>query len=223
MPSPSCRTSRAQTSAFSLPRLNHTGRTWAGRAALRRKGSSPLSTRGEPSARPAQISSFASYCTSCVPVAKNAAVTRLVIEIPQQHALVRAELADNVADIALNLRPAVGIAHLIPPRARRRLAVVLAPVRAAFAGRGTARRRRSPQSSIRVSMVLNPRPSAMVKKPVDARHQPVAVMLPDDKRQVDAQGVVARLRRPAQFAVDGLGIEGLFLPDIGPVTAVDGK
>ena len=57
--SPSCRTSRAQTSAFSSPRLNHTGRTWVGSAALRRKGSSPLSTRDEPSARPAQISSFA--------------------------------------------------------------------------------------------------------------------------------------------------------------------
>ena len=48
MLSPSCRTSRAQTSAFSSPRLNHTGRTWVGRAALRRKGSSPLSTRANP-------------------------------------------------------------------------------------------------------------------------------------------------------------------------------
>ncbi|MNP56463.1 hypothetical protein D3C76_1511870 [compost metagenome] len=55
------------------------------------------------------------------------------------------------------------------------------------------------------------------QKVVNTRQQSVAIVLPDDKRQVDAQGVVARLRRPAEFAVDGFGIEGLLLPDIRPV------
>ncbi|SAI96515.1 Uncharacterised protein [Enterobacter cloacae] len=147
---------------------------------------------------------------------ENAAVARLVIEIPQQHALIVAELADNVADIAFNVCPAVRIAHLVAPRARRRLAVVL------------ARHGRLLRAKVRLvageTAVVHqgqhgaePATVGNRQKAVDARHQAVAVVLPDDKRQVDAQGVIARLRRPAQLALDGGGIEGLFLPDIGPV------
>ena len=147
---------------------------------------------------------------------ENAAVARLVVEIPQQHALIVAELADNVADIALNVCPAVGIAHLVAPRARRRLAVVL------------ARHGRLLRAEVRLvageaAVVHQGQHGAEAvaignrQKAVDARHQPVAVVLPDDKRQVDAQGVIARLRRPAQLAVNRPGVEGFCLPDIGPV------
>ena len=147
---------------------------------------------------------------------ENAAVARLVVEIPQQHTLIVAELANNVADIAFNVCPAVGIAHLIATGARRRLAVVL------------ARHGRLLRAEVRLvtgeAAVVHqgqhgaePVTVGNRQKAVDTRHQPVAVMLPDDKRQVDAQGVIARLRRPAQLALDGGGIEGLFLPDIGPV------
>ena len=145
-----------------------------------------------------------------------AAVARLVIQIPQQHALVVAELADNVTDIALNLRPAVGFAHLVAPRTRGRLAVVLA----------RHRRLLRPQIGLITgeTAVVHQRQhgaeSVAVgngQKLVDTRYQAVAIVFPDNKRQVDAQGVVARRRRPAQFAIDGVGIESLLLPDIGPV------
>ena len=67
MPSPSCRMFKAQTSASSSPRLNQMGRTWPGSFALRKKGSSPLSTSGAPFFRPAQISSLALQMFSWLP------------------------------------------------------------------------------------------------------------------------------------------------------------
>ncbi|MNS21450.1 hypothetical protein D3C72_532110 [compost metagenome] len=58
---------------------------------------------------------------------------------------------------------------------------------------------------------------AQAEELLDAGDQAVAIVLPDDKRQVGAQGVVAQRTGPAQLLTDGGGIEGLGLPHLGPI------
>ncbi|MNN99548.1 hypothetical protein D3C81_2192200 [compost metagenome] len=50
------------------------------------------------------------------------------------------------------------------------------------------------------------------QKALDAHQQSIAIVLPDDKRQVDAQLVIADLLRPTEFLIDGFGIKGFALP-----------
>jgi hypothetical protein len=40
----------------------------------------------------------------------------------------------------------------------------------------------------------------------------IAIVLPDNKRQIDPQLVIADLLRPAEFLIDGFGIKGFALP-----------
>ncbi|MNE73219.1 hypothetical protein D3C80_1692160 [compost metagenome] len=55
------------------------------------------------------------------------------------------------------------------------------------------------------------------QKLINARQQTLTIILPDDKRQVDTQLVIARVVRPAEFLIDGRRIKGVALPQFRPV------
>src|SRR5688572_17146257 len=125
-------------------------------------------------------------------------------------------MTDDVAHITLHLRPHIAVADHIPPRTGSRLTVMFArfrcflrPEERLIAGESAIVHQREHDPDVMTT--------GNTEKLIDARQQTVAIGLPDDKRQIDTQLVIARFLCPAEFLINHRRIKSFTLPQFGPV------
>ncbi|MNX81063.1 hypothetical protein D3C86_1127390 [compost metagenome] len=153
---------------------------------------------------------------------EDAAVGRLVVEIPDEDPFVIGEGTHQIADVTLQLVPLGRVSDDVAAWTCCRLTVVNIVPRwflATQIGMITRKTAVIHQGHHHADIVF----AAQGEELRDPCDQAITIMLPDNKRQIGAQGVVAQFAGPGQLLLDDGGIEGLGLPHLGPVDRRTGQ